>query len=173
MIVILILRCISNIRITLLQYVIISPVSEIYVAVQSEVLVFLLDAGTGRQHGHSSLVDSCSGGSDLQPQDEWNSNRPAEGLSEPQHLPLLYSAHRHLLHVLHVTMDAGSRVQRFIREKNQVIFRSSVQLNHQISIFPISSSFEDVFQEFIFFLFVVSQFDVKFSNVVLRIYFCV
>lgn len=70
-------------------------------------------------------------------------------------------------------MDAGSRVQRFIREENQVIFRSSVQLNHQISIFPISSSFEDVFQEFIFFLFVVSQFDVKFSNVVLRIYFCV
>lgn len=36
-----------------------------------------------------------------------------------------------------------------------------------------SHSFEDVFQEFIFFLFVVSQFDVKFSNVVLRIYFCV
>lgn len=70
-------------RITSLQYVVISPVIEIHVPVQSEVLVSFSDAGTGRQCGHSSRVDSRSGGGVLQPQDEWNSNCSAEGLSEP------------------------------------------------------------------------------------------
>lgn len=77
-------------------------------------LTSVSDAGSRRKCGHGSGVDSGFGGGDLQPEDERHSHRAPEGLPQSQHLPLLHPPHRHLLHVLHLSLDAGARVQRVI-----------------------------------------------------------